>query len=385
MPHAPNDPGKGSAGRAASPPGETPSAGPRARWVTEVGAWRDMARAWDELAALARPDNPFLTHDWLMAWWEVYGVGRRLALAVVEDGERLMGVAPLWSGRRGQAGVALRTLSYLGGDFGGAEYLDFLVPVGGEKPFFAALVRLMDGSGHDRLCLERHDAASRSHVYLKVALANRPVMYQTGLGYTYPCLTVPETRRDFETSPLAAWAGAGEQTGRIRIFSDVPADRREEALARLCDLHQAQAARRGDQGAFDDPRKRSFYAALAGRLAGTGRLRLSGVLVDGEFAAVEIGIGAGAAHFALESGASPEAESLGLDRLLTASLFGSLVGRASSYTSLKYHDPHIRTLPFVMRPTLRLDAFFGARGRAAAALKALAGLSREALGFLTGK
>ncbi len=390
-PH-PGDGSEKSHGKPSSTVGGVSSAGvsgggtgePRARWVTEVGEWRDMARSWDGLATAAAPDNPFLTHDWLMAWWEVYGAGRKLALAVVEDENGPVGAAPLWSGRRGQTGVSLRALSYLGGDFGGAEYLDVLVPAGREKPFFGALGRLLAASGHHRLCLERHDAASRGHIFLKAALADRPMIFQTGLGYAYPCLTLPGTLRDFEASPPAAWAAKGEETGRIRILPDIPADRRQEALSRLCDLHQARAVRRGEPGAFADPRKMTFFMALVERLAGTGRLRLSGVLADGEFAAVEIGVGSGTAHFALESGLSPEAERLGLDRLLTGGLLRSLVGRAASYTCLADHDPGLFGLGARMRPTLRLDAFFGARGRAAAALKAVAGFGRQALGRVRG-
>ncbi|MFH1134709.1 MAG: GNAT family N-acetyltransferase [Pseudomonadota bacterium] len=350
----------------------------RALWVTDRRQWRDLAGEWDALAGAARPDNPFLSHDWLSCWWDIYGTGRDLALAVVRDGPDLVGIAPLWSGRRGVSGVSLDVLSYLGGDFGGAEYLDFIVLPGKEKVFFTALAGLLaERSGLDRLCLERHDASSRNQAYLKAALADRPMILKTRFGYVYPCLSLP-----INSGAGAARDKALHQGADFQVVLDIPADQRVQALTRLRQLHDAQALARGEQSAFADPRKADFYALLEKRPANTGRLRLSGVLLGGEYQVVELGLGAGRAHFALESGAAPEAERLGLDRLLTTRLMHSRSDRAAAWTSLKYHDPHIFCLDFSMRPTIHLDFFFGAKGRAAAVLKDLAGFARDAYRLL---
>ena len=347
-----------------------------ARWMTDIADWQAMSGQWDELAARSCPDNPFMTYGWLSAWWATYGSGRKLALGIVESGSDLLGIAPFWCGWKGRGALALRTLSYLGGDYGGGEYLDFLVRPEQEKPFFQAMAGLLSTyPGLHRVCLERQDAAAPSHVHLKTALTGRPMMFTAALGYAYPSLKVPADQQAFEQA-ITPWTTKGWSRENVQVVLDIPAKEHGAALDRLCALHAAQAAARGDENAFADPRKRQFYAALLEGMGPSGLIRLSGIRSTDGYEVVEIGMGAGTAHFALESGASPEAERMGLDRLLTARVMDSVRGRTALWSSLKYHDPRIRELAFALRPTINVDIFCGARGRAIAAAKAVADLTR---------
>ena len=82
------------------------------RVVDDVRALGDAAEGWDRLAELQ--DRPYCLSSWMLAWWEnVATHGARLRIVMVEDGDELLGVAPLFV-ERGPGG--LDTYRFLGRD-----------------------------------------------------------------------------------------------------------------------------------------------------------------------------------------------------------------------------------------------------------------------------
>ena len=71
--------------------------------------------AWNALVK-TRPENdvPFFSWDWFYHSWRHFGepAGRELFVVVAEDGERLVGVLPLVSGKQKSSGVSYRTLEF---------------------------------------------------------------------------------------------------------------------------------------------------------------------------------------------------------------------------------------------------------------------------------
>ena len=50
---------------------------------------------WDELAESRKPPSIFLSYDWLAAWWEHFGKGKKLFLLAGFRQNRLIALAPL--------------------------------------------------------------------------------------------------------------------------------------------------------------------------------------------------------------------------------------------------------------------------------------------------
>ena len=74
-----------------------------ARVVDDVHLLEGAAARWDELAV--RLGRPYCLPAWMLAWWrKVAPEGARLRVVVVEDGETLVGIAPLFVSR-GPGGV----------------------------------------------------------------------------------------------------------------------------------------------------------------------------------------------------------------------------------------------------------------------------------------
>jgi len=57
--------------------------------------FKGLAAAWSSLLQESASDTLFLTHEWLNAWWEVFGSERELYILLVRDSEELIGIAPL--------------------------------------------------------------------------------------------------------------------------------------------------------------------------------------------------------------------------------------------------------------------------------------------------
>ena len=68
-------------------------------WVDDPGRFEMLAEPWDALAEQGR--SPFLRHAWFSAVWSAFGVGRRLAVCALWDGDDLAAAFPLLrTGRR---------------------------------------------------------------------------------------------------------------------------------------------------------------------------------------------------------------------------------------------------------------------------------------------
>jgi CelD/BcsL family acetyltransferase involved in cellulose biosynthesis len=65
----------------------------RIEWIEDPARFAAARGPWDTLAERHR--LPFLRHDWLSAWWEAFGGGRRLRTCCLWDGEELAAAFPL--------------------------------------------------------------------------------------------------------------------------------------------------------------------------------------------------------------------------------------------------------------------------------------------------
>jgi hypothetical protein len=65
----------------------------RAEVVTDLLA---IETEWSALCDEARAGNVFLGPEWLVPWWKQFGQGREICSIAVRDGERLVGLLPLF-------------------------------------------------------------------------------------------------------------------------------------------------------------------------------------------------------------------------------------------------------------------------------------------------
>ncbi len=81
--------------------------------VSDERTFLALKPAWNKLVEEAEIDHPFLNHEWVDAWWQSFGAGKKLHILVVKAGERLVAIAPLMLGEGRMYGIKVRKLQFI--------------------------------------------------------------------------------------------------------------------------------------------------------------------------------------------------------------------------------------------------------------------------------
>jgi CelD/BcsL family acetyltransferase involved in cellulose biosynthesis len=90
--------------------------GVRTETVSDYKGLLDLEPAWDQLVKRAGIDHPFLEHTWISTWWECFDADSSLHIVVVNDGDELIGIAPLLATSVRMFGVSVRRLGFFYND-----------------------------------------------------------------------------------------------------------------------------------------------------------------------------------------------------------------------------------------------------------------------------
>ena len=92
----------------------------RIRRISDSRNFASLQTSWRELEKLAGNNNPFLTFEWLDAWWRHFGEHKQLCVLIAEEEGAVVGIAPLMLVRE----FGFTKLQFLGRPF--SDYSDFL-------------------------------------------------------------------------------------------------------------------------------------------------------------------------------------------------------------------------------------------------------------------
>jgi CelD/BcsL family acetyltransferase involved in cellulose biosynthesis len=256
---------------------------------------------WDALVERSPDSTIFQTWEWLSTWWAHFGNGR-LVLLAAQDGDELVGLAPLFL-----AGGLPRRLCFIGD--GISDYPDFIVAQDRVDEFLDALAAYLDERGRwdlVDLCDVRNDRG--------VAFRFTPARFARHAipGTRTPHIKLPPTREQY----LASFTS--NQRKNLRkderelkeafqvAFEATPArDQLEIAFGELIELHQATWRTRGEPGNLSDPRVLAFHRALIGPMHERGWLRLWRLKLDGRTCAAVYTFSYRRINYAYIMGADP--------------------------------------------------------------------------------
>jgi CelD/BcsL family acetyltransferase involved in cellulose biosynthesis len=99
----------------------------RINLVTDF-AQLDARRAeWNALAARSATNTIFQTYEWHASWWRAFGADYEAVVLLVEEGDELVGIAPLMRSRQRVLGFRQQVVEFIGAPLG-SDYCDFIVP-----------------------------------------------------------------------------------------------------------------------------------------------------------------------------------------------------------------------------------------------------------------
>ena len=274
--------------------------------VRDTEACAALRSDWSELLQSSDSSNPFLTWEWLYAWWMHFGNSNGLRLLVVRAGTELIAIAPLrmvsaplyWFSR----------LEFLGTGEAGSDYLDVIARRGCEDEVVEALADFLT-SRQLTLRLTHLPPAS-----ISAQLARRlgGAGWATSFADDGTCPIVDLQGHTFES--FLGSVGASHRANvrrRLRALDrefDVRFDRitrhedRQAALAALATFHDRRYADRGGSTAFASAAARAFHEDATRRALDRGWLRMYRLTLNGTTAAVMYGFHMGGRFYFYQHG-----------------------------------------------------------------------------------
>ncbi len=228
---------------------------------------------WPEYHNSFEAPHPFVTPDWLGAWWESFGAGEELFLGVIADDVGAMGIVPL----RVKEGIA-RFI----GSANVCDYLDFPVREGAEMEFFGTLLNELKVAGVKTFELEslRPDSAVIKHLIPlarsrgdNVEIADADFTVEMSLPPTWDgYLSTLATHQRHETGrKLRRLEEAGATGFDIKPPQDV-----EKELSTLIHLLRIS---RSDKAEFMTDQMETYFKHLATAMQHAGLLRFGNLHV----------------------------------------------------------------------------------------------------------
>jgi CelD/BcsL family acetyltransferase involved in cellulose biosynthesis len=256
---------------------------------------------WDEVVSASARPSVFLTYEWALSWWKVFG-GRfePLLIRVADADGRTVGIAPFYLQRPRIAGpVRLRRLGLIGDLIVGSEYLGLIARPGTEAEVartavthltalgvrwdVAQLIGLVEGDPAGE-ALEVELAAGMTRTRTEVqscAMIHLPRDFETYLG-----TLGSKFRQSYRQRANKLHRTFGD---KVRFFTTSTQEELPGHLDRMFEMHQRHWTSQGFSGSFFDVRFRDFYQEVGSRLLAAGRLRFWHLEIDGVIRASQFG------------------------------------------------------------------------------------------------
>lgn len=314
-----------------------------ARTITDVVEWEALAGTWNDLLSRTPADSPFLTYEWLRAWWDAFGDGAALHILVLCEGERPVCIAPFYRRRRKVLpGLRLPVLRLLG-DGLVAERFDCIVLPDREDQALDTLASvLLADTAWSGLCLESLDAASPRWGRLEQRLAESGLSLVSALADLCPYVALPEELEEFRATPDRMFKRLLEEDTRrairrhgLEMEVPVAADRVDPLLERLIVLHLETMRARQIRSSLEEAAMQRFLRLVTRAFARRGWLHLAAASLAGEVVAVDYTFIYGGCWFGFQRGCGAAGRAVKAGNALLLAEITSLFGQVRELDCLR--------------------------------------------------
>ena len=275
-------------------------------WVSS-DQFEEVQDAWEKLLPSCSANNIFVT-PWLQqVWWRNFGGGLELRILSLQDGDRILGIAPLV-----RDGDVLR---FAGGrDL--FDYHDFLVVRGEEDSFFKDLFSHLDSEEWRELELLSVPQDSPTLQILPAAAKDHGYDVQVEEEDRAPVKSLPDSWDEYlaglakkKRHELRRKVRRLEANGAVRQFQCTDVEAIEEAMPDFLRLHRASSP---EKARFMNEKRERFFLDMAAELGARGKFNLSVLEFDGKRVATCISLDYGDTYFLYNSGYDPAYSHLGV-------------------------------------------------------------------------
>ncbi|HEU0025145.1 MAG TPA: GNAT family N-acetyltransferase [Thermoleophilaceae bacterium] len=253
----------------------------RIEWLGEPERFAQLGPHWDEMLP---PDaRPFDCHAWYAAWYRAFHDDSRMRVCLAWEGDRLRAAFPLVE-RQGHSLSAMANV-----------HTPVFRPVGGDGAAVQAVVDAALASGTGNVELIAISAGDPSLTFMQDAASEAGRRHVIARQHVSPIVDLVGTYEDWRASSRPRWSAPLERFRRKMArdheaeFSIVePPESLEAELARGFAVEASGWKGQGGTAIVSDPGTMTFYSELAHSFADRGELRLSRIVLDGEWAAFDL-------------------------------------------------------------------------------------------------
>jgi CelD/BcsL family acetyltransferase involved in cellulose biosynthesis len=292
--------------------------------VSDLPALVALGPAWDRLLEAAGIDHPFLTHEWMVSFWECFAAGSELHVVVVRDGGEVVAVAPFMAAPATFYGLKVRRLQLISNVH--VQRADFIVAAGAERAYAAIWDHLeRQRPRWDVLVLPQLPAGSATLERLPRLARARGARCGTWLSTRSPWVRLNGTWEGYlagrprkHRSNLRNRMKRLGQLGPVELEIVTGGPQLEEAVDAGLDLEAAGWKGQAGTAIRCTPERHRFYMRLAARAAERGWLRLQFLRAGGRRIAFGYALCFGGTLYLLKPGYDPAYAAYSPSNLLCA-------------------------------------------------------------------
>lgn len=225
-----------------------------------------LANEWDSLLVQSQNDTIFLTHEWLLAWWETYGANRALHILQVMNDEKIIGFLPFMIRKCSFLGFSVKIVEFLGSPR--SDYSDFIITESHESVLEAFVQYLCEHRClWDIISLSQIPETSSSIPLLRSILTKMKMRFRISVCDVCPSLVFTDkdstlTRQKIVKKNVRK-VKALSQLGCVKFYHSEDFEQIQYMLVGFFKQHIYRWQNTLTPSLFHDVRHRQFYARLA--------------------------------------------------------------------------------------------------------------------------
>ena len=238
--------------------------------------FEEVQDEWEEVLPLSHTNNVFVTPWMQRTWWRLFGDGAELHILSIRDNGTVLGIAPM----------VLRdgVLTFLGGtDL--FDYHDFLVPMGNETSFYAALFDFLPTMDWHTIDLRSLPQDSPTVSYTADVAKQKGFAVEVLEEDVAPVAALPSTWEEYVAG--LPKKGRHELRRKMRRLDNAGTanqyicENGETIREGMQDFFRLHKASRPDKKMFMTPERERFFMDTAVELGARGQFKLAFLELDG--------------------------------------------------------------------------------------------------------
>lgn len=262
----------------------------------DAKTFHDLRDEWNHLLDRAARKSPFLRHEFMFAWWEIYGSKQRGAMPfilIARDRERrLVGLLPLYRAYSGKPLLGVRELRFLGSVKEAPEYLDLIAADNAQTPQIIKAV--LNGFKKYNTKYDLLRLTDMAEDALLLAFLPNWAKACNGEFQQMPWMVCPHIKisGDFENylQTVSANHRANfrrrqrklQENCKVKMEIATTPAQVENGFDEMFALHQKRWAQREGASAFNNETSRLFHRGVAKTLAESDIVRIFSLKCDGQ-------------------------------------------------------------------------------------------------------